>query len=141
MKTSKVYNFDITNTNSVKNHFTDLQFDIIIDDGSHVCADVINTFYALFSLLRPSGVYLVEDLHTSYCKRYGGSYLSKQSSMEFFKQLADLVNFYHIKDPQFKKNLSTQDLYIFQWLQSISFYDSVAVINKLKKPRKNSTKG
>lgn len=132
----KVYNFDITDINAIQNYFTGLQFDIIIDDGSHVCSDVINTFYTLFSLLRPGGVYLVEDLHTSYWKRYGGSYLSEQSSIGFFKKLADLVNFYHIKDPQFKKNLSIKDLYIFQWLQSISFYDSIAVINKLKKPRK-----
>lgn len=135
-KNIRVHNFDITDTNAIQNHLANLQFDIIIDDGSHVCSDVINTFYTLFSLLRPGGVYLIEDLHTSYWERYGGNYLGEQSSMGFLKKLADLVNFYHIDDPRFKKNLSIRDLYIFQWLQSISFYDSVAVINKLKKSRK-----
>jgi len=36
-------------------------FDIILDDGSHVNRDVINTFEILFPLLNDNGLYIVED--------------------------------------------------------------------------------
>ena len=39
--------------------------DIIIDDGSHLMKDQQVTFQRLFSLLRPGGIYVIEDLHTS----------------------------------------------------------------------------
>lgn len=48
-------------------------FDIVIDDGSHVNADVIRSFGILFPLLRNPGIYVVEDTQTSYWPGYGGS--------------------------------------------------------------------
>ena len=36
-------------------------FDIILDDGSHINKDVINTFELLFPLLNDNGLYIVED--------------------------------------------------------------------------------
>ena len=44
-----------------------LQFDFIIDDGSHHMRDQQITFAYLFKLLRPGGIYVIEDLHTSLC--------------------------------------------------------------------------
>jgi demethylmacrocin O-methyltransferase len=41
-------------------------FDIIIDDGSHIDAITKKSFDTLFPLLAPGGLYIVEDLHTSY---------------------------------------------------------------------------
>jgi hypothetical protein len=40
--------------------------DILIDDGSHCAGEVIRCFLAWWPLLRPGGVYVVEDLHCSY---------------------------------------------------------------------------
>lgn len=131
----QVYNFNITDEQSINQYFKNLKFDIIIDDGSHICSDIIQTFKLFFSRLKPGGVYLIEDLHTSYWKSHGGSYLGADSAIEFFKKFADLLNFYHIKDPHFEKNFSLEDRYIFEWLRSIYFYDSVVVIHKLQKPR------
>jgi SAM-dependent methyltransferase len=37
------------------------QFDIILDDGSHINKDVIKTFELLFPLLNDNGLYIVED--------------------------------------------------------------------------------
>merc|ERR1712159_136137 len=38
-------------------------FDVIRDDASHIHTDMIATFQSLFTtLLRPGGVYIVEDL-------------------------------------------------------------------------------
>jgi len=41
-------------------------FDIVIDDGSHLSHHIINSFNALFRHVRPGGIYVVEDLQTSY---------------------------------------------------------------------------
>lgn len=50
---------------------SDAPYDIIIDDGSHMVRHVIASFEALFPYLRRGGLYIIEDLHTSYWKRYG----------------------------------------------------------------------
>ncbi|WP_396189372.1 class I SAM-dependent methyltransferase, partial [Flavobacterium sp.] len=41
------------------------EFDIILDDGSHHMRDQQITLSYLFPLLKPSGLYFIEDLHTS----------------------------------------------------------------------------
>ncbi|TLY48059.1 MAG: class I SAM-dependent methyltransferase [Gammaproteobacteria bacterium] len=131
-----IYNFDITDEQAINQYFNNIEFNIIIDDGSHICSDIIQTFKLFFSKLKPGGVFLIEDLHTSYWQSHGGSYLGADSAIEFFKKFADLLNFYHIKDHRFEENLSSDDRYLFQWLRSIYFYDSVVVIRKLSKARK-----
>lgn len=44
----------------------DYRFDLIIDDGSHVQSDILTSFETLFPLLNPGGIYVIEDLETSY---------------------------------------------------------------------------
>ncbi|MFF8844558.1 hypothetical protein ACF08N_17895 [Streptomyces sp. NPDC015127] len=76
--------------------------DIVIDDASHRCADVIASFRHLFPILRPGGLYVVEDLQTSYWPRYGGSseeLSSPATSMGFLKTLADAVNHEELNGP------------------------------------------
>ena len=71
------------------------KFDIIIDDGSHISRHIINSFNHLFDHLSSNGLYIVEDLQTSYIPRYGGSRINlikKNSSMNFFKSLSDSIN-------------------------------------------------
>ena len=49
-------------------------FDIIIDDGSHLWHHQINTMKALLPLVKSGGIYIVEDLQTSfgeYIANYG----------------------------------------------------------------------
>jgi Methyltransferase domain len=47
-------------------------FDIIIDDGSHRPDDIKVSFTTLFPLLKPGGIYVIEDLETAYRPAYGG---------------------------------------------------------------------
>ena len=47
-------------------------FDIIIDDGSHMNYDVKFTFNYLFNFLKYQGLYFIEDLQTSYISNWGG---------------------------------------------------------------------
>lgn len=45
-------------------------FDIIIDDGSHVIAHQLITFGALFPKVKVGGIYILEDIHTSFRTSY-----------------------------------------------------------------------
>jgi hypothetical protein len=70
-------------------------FDVIIDDGSHVSHDIIATFLRLVPLLGNNGIYLVEDMHASYWKEYGGELFAPYSAAAFFKALTDVINQEH----------------------------------------------
>lgn len=68
------------------------RYDIVIDDGSHRSGDVVRTFTQQFPRLADDGLYIVEDLHASYQREYGGGLKAPYSSVAFFKALVDLVN-------------------------------------------------
>lgn len=70
-------------------------FDIIIDDGSHLTEHHVHTFSKLFiDGLAPGGIYIIEDLATSYDDNLK---LNFGSSIDYFKQFLDVVNFKHFK--------------------------------------------
>ena len=102
-------------------------FDIIIDDGSHQSKHIITSFNFLFNHLSDNGIYIIEDLQTSYQPRYGGSrfnLIKKKSSMNFIKSLADSINYEHKDKPFFKRNTFDGSI------KSISFYQNIAFITK-----------
>jgi hypothetical protein len=70
-------------------------FDVIVDDGSHEVSDVIASFTHLFEHLTPAGIYVMEDLQTSYWPRFGGSHDldDPSTSMAFLKRLVDGINY------------------------------------------------
>jgi len=79
------------------------QFDIVIDDGSHVWDHQIRTFETLFPHVREGGLYVIEDTDTSYFQKFAGGGIT---CMEYFKDIADELNMYggtHWKD---KRNRS-----------------------------------
>ena len=102
-------------------------FDIIIDDGSHLSKDIISSFKFLFPFLNNNGLYVVEDLQTSYQPRFGGSRFNlnkKKTSMNFLKSLADSINYEHNDKPFFKRSLFDGKV------KSVSFYQNIAFIRK-----------
>lgn len=50
--------------------FHDIKFDIIIEDGSHMTSHQQSSLGFFFSFLNPNGIYICEDLHTSYTHSY-----------------------------------------------------------------------
>jgi len=99
-------------------------FDIIIDDGSHQSKHIITSFKFLFPYLNNSGMYVVEDLQTSYIPRYGGSRINlnkKNSSMNFVKSLSDSINYEKNDKPFFKKNKFDGKIKSIYFHQNISF--------------------
>lgn len=64
--------------------------DVIVDDASHVCKLTIATFEILFPLLKPGGLYICEDVHTSFwLQDYGGDPDPKGegTTIRFFQEL------------------------------------------------------
>jgi hypothetical protein len=66
-------------------------FDIIIDDGSHISHHIIASFNALFPHVKPGGLYVIEDLASSYWPGWGGDAdpSAQYRSMEMIKNLLD----------------------------------------------------
>lgn len=102
-------------------------FDIIIDDGSHINEHIITSFKTLFPYLKDGGIYVVEDIQTSYWKSFGGDSedLNRQGTvMNFFKGLADGINHSEF----IMKNY--QPTYFDKKIISLHFYHNLVFINK-----------
>jgi hypothetical protein len=106
--------------------------DVLIDDGGHTMKQQIHTFEELFPLVKADGVYLIEDLHTSYWKRWGGGYRKRTSFIEYSKNFIDQLNAWHSREP---RRLRPFDF--TRSVDSLHYYDSVLVIEK--RPRSEPT--
>jgi len=62
---------DQANREYMRNLFTGIEFDIIIDDGGHGMEQQQVTLEEMLPRLKSKGIYILEDLHTSY--EYGYS--------------------------------------------------------------------
>lgn len=102
-----------------------LPFDIILDDGGHHPEHQKTSFNLLFDHLKPGGVYLVEDTHTSYFSAYDGGVKREGTFMEFCKDKIDELNAYHSE----QKTILDKS-YITENCSGIHFHDSVVVFEK-----------
>jgi demethylmacrocin O-methyltransferase len=71
------------------------RIDIVIDDGSHVNEHVLTSFTTLFPLLAAGGLYVIEDMETSYFPKFGGNWRNLDdpaTMMNLVKRLCDHVN-------------------------------------------------
>lgn len=59
---------NLTDLENFSNYFVknQISFDIILDDGSHDVSHQQKTLGKFFKLLKPGGIYIIEDLGTSY---------------------------------------------------------------------------
>lgn len=74
---------------------------IIIDDASHISPLTIKSFSYLWQHVQPGGLYVIEDLHSSYWKLasdgtdFAGGIDNPLSILNFLKSLVDVVNAEH----------------------------------------------
>jgi len=108
--------------------------DILIDDGGHKMKQQIFTFEELFGKIKPDGVYVCEDLATSYQLGYGGGYKRMGSFIEYTKNLIDKLNAFHSE----QKSLQVDGLTTS--MDSIHYYDNVVVIEKRKRAKPTLSK-
>ncbi len=123
---------DASDPTLIQKHFADITFDIIIDDGSHFPHHVIKSFELLFPKLKLGGIYVVEDVHTSYLDYYGGGFRAEHSHVEYFKKIIDSLHVKYL--PKEDRELMDDELQYLIMLNkevaSVSFYDSVIAIEK-----------
>jgi SAM-dependent methyltransferase len=98
-------------------------FDIIVDDGSHMMEHIRTSFAFLYPRMTPSGVYVVEDLHTAYWEEFGGGLRREGSFIELCKHLVDELNADWSRDALPPTDFTRQTL-------SMHFYDSLVVFER-----------
>lgn len=116
-------------------------FDIIVDDGGHRMDQQFNSFVALFPALKSGGLYIIEDLCTSYWACYGGGgdfsnpIAGPNTMIGTLKALIDFINTPSATTgcadidkmpPELRANLN----YFQENILSMHFYDSVCIIEK-----------
>lgn len=138
---------DTTFLESIKQSVPHL--DIILDDGGHYPHQQIRSFISLFPHLKDTGIYIVEDVHTSYYPQYYGGYGVYYTFQNFALQLTHLINLINIhysngcnSSKELTANLinifgltANQAQYLFENIYTIHFYDSIIVFEKVAKCR------
>lgn len=111
-----------------------VDFDVIIDDGSHKWEDQIASFKILWPSVKPGGVYVIEDLHTSYFMEFGEP--GGLNTMDFLHLIMNEVNMYgegglgDCRNLQGYEQIKNQ-LSIYQTtIESMTFYPSIVFIRK-----------
>lgn len=107
------------------------RIDILIDDGGHTMRQQIHTFEELFPCIDKNGVYLCEDLHTSYWSEFGGGYRDPATFIEYSKNFIDYIHAWH------SRQTNLLDVTEFtRSVDSLHFYNSILVIEKrpMEKP-------
>lgn len=105
---------------------------VVIDDASHISAKTIASFKVWWRYVKPGGLYVVEDTHTSYDTEYYGYSSARQphwppeynlpTTMEFLKRLADDVNWnYH----GFERFIP-----LYRDVAYVHFYPGITIIGK-----------
>lgn len=101
--------------------------DVLLDDGGHTMKQQNTTFDVLFDHVKDNGIYLCEDVLTSYLTEYGGGYKKKNTFLEKSKARIDQLFGWYVSNKSEQKKLLT-DFTKTTW--SIHFYGSVVVYLK-----------
>jgi len=104
--------------------------DILIDDGGHTMNQQITSFEELFDLVKEDGIYLCEDLHTSYMKQYDGEYRG-DTFIEYSKNLIDYLHAQYSETDELVVNKYSEQI------KAITYYDSMIFIEKKKTTTKS----
>lgn len=104
-------------------------FDIVVDDGSHYFDHQLAAFRALFSHIKPDGIYACEDLCSSYWEHEFGGGLRKEGTFaEFLKTLVDELNGWFWREDVAAAEALTAHLY------GVHFYPALAIVEKRAMP-------
>lgn len=111
--------------------------DVLIEDGGHTMGQQIATFDVLYPRLSPRGVFLIEDLHTSYWTEFGGGYRDPGTFIEYAKGHIDKINAWHSRDPGLQVDEFTRTT------RSMHVYGSIVVFERgpVSRPRSQRTGG
>lgn len=103
--------------------------DVFLDDGGHQMNQQIVTLNAIWPKIAIGGVYMIEDTHTSYFNDWGNGLYRPHTMMEYSKKIIDMVNLNH-----WQEHPSDQNVFRFNDLASVSYYNSMIVLTKGQQP-------
>lgn len=108
-------------------------FDVIIDDGSHINAHQILTFYTMFPHLNDDGIYVIEDAQTSFWPGpYGGAHPTDPGFADTcigeMLELSKYVN--HTEFLEQAQGLDARRLQVARSIRRIAFEHNLVVIWK-----------
>jgi len=141
LDTSKTYNNckikvefgDATDGSFMRKTFSNIDFDIIIDDASHMVEHQLETFSIMFQRVKPGGVYVVEDTHSSYWPEFNGGY-GTGNFIDKTKVFADYVNYRAYKISERAGELKVKE--VPTWLEknicSVSYFRGLCFIERTK---------
>ena len=102
------------------------KIDVIIDDGGHTMLQQQVSFQTLFPLLDSNGIYIIEDLHTSYHKEFRTN--TKKTTIDFLKDIVDDVMLWGTNYRT--KTRPTKPSYYEKHIASMTFVKSCVIIQK-----------
>ncbi|HEC65034.1 MAG TPA: class I SAM-dependent methyltransferase [bacterium] len=118
----EIYIGDQTDEEFLKGVCKDKQFDIIIDDGGHKMSQQIGSFKILWEYLKSGGLYVIEDLHTSYYNKFLDL---DHTTMDFLLTKLNDLNL------SGKREYTIDDLNEYEkTIEFIHFYKSIVFIKK-----------
>lgn len=100
------------------------EFDLIIDDGSHINEHVITTFEYLFPKLKNGGFYVIEDTQTSYWKDFGGdseNFNKVGTIYKYFKDKIDGLNYMEFEIDNYEPNYYEQNIVSMHFFHNMIF--------------------
>jgi hypothetical protein len=99
---------------------------VVLDDGSHIGRHQRTSFEVLFPLLSYGGLYVIEDIATSYWRGFHqGGYRKRGTAIEQVKQMIDDMHaWYHDRVPE---TLAKSEV------GAIHVYDQIVVIEKARR--------
>lgn len=109
------YKMDQSDRSEIEKFVNNIEhrFDVIIDDGSHVPDHQWNTFIHLFKVLNEGGIYIIEDIETSFWGKsivYGYPFDADKSSLiKKVECLSEIINSEFIEQ-SLKEKYSLSDL-------------------------------
>lgn len=113
-------------------------YDVIIDDASHLSSLTIASFKNLWPHLKPGGIYVVEDTHSSYHDFYYGARNANanpdsatKTAMHFLKRLADEANFH---DTEWDWDLFPRQHWLGYEVEAVHFHFNIAFVEKRTAP-------
>ena len=105
------------------------KIDVLLDDGGHKNIQQITTLMESIDFIKPDGMIIIEDTHTSFMKKKGFKNPSKYSVVNFSNLIIENI---HRQNPSINKKPN----FISRKIESISFYDSMICFNFFKKEKK-----
>ena len=121
--------------------------DIVLDDGSHRASHQVTSFETIYPRMKSDGVYIVEDLQTSYWPRFGRRFFHRgrfyrNGFVDFARAKVHALNSFHHDEKSFglfgiprdERSIEAAADPFARLTRSISFYDSMVVFERAETP-------